>query len=802
MRIPESTLMKNLKLLKNERLFFDGAMGTMFQDKIKPGELPELLNIKDSAAVMNIHKSYLRAGCDVIKTNTFQANRLKLADSNFSVTEIVSKAVTIAKEAAHNTNVFTALDIGPTGKLLSPFGDLDFEEAVEIFSEIVRAGTQAGADLVLIETMSDAYEIKAAMLAVKENCDLPLFVTFTPDKTGRLLTGADIQTAVSIIEGLGADALGINCGFGPEQFSQLLPQIVQNSSIPLIVSPNAGMPERINGKTEYHLSVDDFASGMAELARNAQITGGCCGTTPAHIAAVITACKNIAIPPVTQKNVTKVCSYGETVVFGNKTVIIGERLNPTGKPRMKRALYDHDMEYLYREGLEQVEHGAQILDVNAGLPDIDEEQLLTELVCGLQSVSKTPLQIDTANAAAARRALRLYNGKPLLNSVNGKKESLETILPLVKKYGAAVIALCLDDDGIPETMQERIQIAEKIIAAAAEYGIPKKDIIVDALTMTISTGKDNACITLDTVEHLRHKLGVHTILGVSNVSFGLPDRERLNAAFLSLAMKAGISAGIVNPMNNAIMDAVYMYQALCGADDNCADYIERFSQTRNIPATVTQNEADNVSLYNTIVNGLKENVAQAAKTMSANTPPMEIINTQLIPALDKAGKDFETQKTFLPQLLMSAEAAKAAFGALALSMSKQTDTHKRGKIVLATVKGDVHDIGKNIVKILLENYNFHVIDLGKNTEPELVLNTVLKENVTLVGLSALMTTTVVYMEETIRLLKEKAPNCRIMVGGAVLTESYAEKINADYYSKDAMSSVRYAEKIFSPERGI
>ncbi|MDR2729872.1 MAG: homocysteine S-methyltransferase family protein [Treponema sp.] len=791
-----------LKLLKKERLFFDGAMGTMLQDKIRPGELPELLNIKDSAAIMNIHKSYLRAGCNVLKTNTFQANRLKLADSDFSVTEIISKAVTIAKEAAHGTDAFTALDIGPTGKLLSPFGDLDFEEAVEVFSEMVRAGALAGADLVLVETMSDTYEIKAAMLAAKENCDLPLFVTFTPDSSSRLLTGADIQTAVSIIEGLGADALGINCGYGPEQFSRLLPQLVQNSSIPLIVSPNAGMPERINGKTEYHLSAEDYASGVKELARNALITGGCCGTTPAHIAAVIAVCKDIALPPVTQKNVTKVCSYGETVVFGNKPVIIGERLNPTGKPRMKRALYDHDMEYLYREGLEQVEHGAQILDVNAGLPDIDEERLLAELVYGLQSVSKTPLQIDTANTAAARRALRLYNGKPLLNSVSGKKESLETILPLVKKYGAAVIALCLDDDGIPETTRGRIQIAEKIISAAAEYGIPKKDIIVDALTMTISTGRDNARVSLDTVEHLRHKLGVHTILGVSNVSFGLPDRERLNAAFFTLAMKAGVSAGIVNPMNSAIMDAVYMYQALNGADDNCADYIEHFSRTQNITAPAAQNETDDVSLYNTIVKGLKENAAQAAKAMSANTPSMEIINTQLIPALDKAGKDFETQKTFLPQLLMSADAAKAAFGALAMSMSKQTDSYKRGKILLATVKGDIHDIGKNIVKILLENYNFHVIDLGKNVEPELVLNTVLKEDITLVGLSALMTTTVVYMEETIKLLKEKAPNCHIIVGGAVLTESYAKKINADYYSKDAMSTVRYAEKIFSPEGNI
>jgi 5-methyltetrahydrofolate--homocysteine methyltransferase len=537
---------------------------------------------------------------------------------------------------------------------------------------------------------------------------------------------------------------------------------------------------------------------MAELARNAHIIGGCCGTTPEHIAATARACKNIVLSPVTPKNVTAVCSYGETVVFGGKTVIIGERLNPTGKPRMKKALYDGDMDFLYREGLEQAEHGAQILDVNVGLPDIDEEALLARLVCGLQSVTRTPLQIDTANAEAAKRALRLYNGKPLLNSVNGKKESLETILPLVKKYGAAVVALCIDDDGIPETIEGRIKIAEKIIAAAAAvYGIPKKDIIVDALTLTISTGADNARVTLDTVEYLRRKLGVHTVLGVSNVSFGLPGRETINAAFFSLAMRAGLSAGIVNPMNSAMMDAVYVYQALSGADENCAAYIARFlGQEKAAVLPAAKDAAREVSLQDAIVLGLKEQAAKAADAMSADTPPMEIINAYLIPALDKVGKDFESQKTFLPQLLMSAEAAKAAFEALALKMSKQGGVQqKRGKVVLATVKGDVHDIGKNIVKALLENYNFQVIDLGKNVEPALILETVLKENITLAGLSALMTTTVVYMEETIKLLKEKAPNCRIMVGGAVLTESYAKKIGADYYSKDAISSVRYAEEI-------
>jgi len=790
--------MEFLKRLESERLIFDGAMGSLLEDTLAPGEFPELLNIKNPEKILSIHKAYRQAGCQIIKTNSFGANRLKLSDSGFSVNKIVSEAVTLAKKAG-GEGAFIALDIGPTGKLLSPFGDLDFEEAVDIFSEMVRAGTQAGADLVLVETMNDTYEIKAAMLAVKENCDLPLLVTFTPDSKGRLLTGADIQTAVCLIESLGACALGFNCGFGPKQLKSLLPELIRYTSIPVIINPNAGLPERINGRTEYHLQPEEFASEMEELARNANIIGGCCGTTPEHIAAIVRACKNVALPSVTRKNLTAVCSYGETVVFGGSAVIIGERLNPTGKPRMKKALIDGDMNFLCREGIEQVEHGARILDVNAGLPDIDETQILARLVCGLQSVTKAVLQIDTSKAAAAERALRLYNGKPLLNSVNGKKESLETILPLVKKYGAAVVALCLDDNGIPETVEGRVQIAEKIIAAAAEYGIQKNDIIVDALTMTISTGADNARVTLDTVEYLRHKIGVHTILGVSNVSFGLPSRENINAVFFTLAIRAGLSAGIVNPMNSAIMDAVYAYQALNGSDENCASYIAHFSNQNHAAVSAAKDAAQEVSLQDTIIRGLKEQAAKMASAMCADTPPMEIINAHLIPALDKAGKDYESQKTFLPQLLMSAEAAKAAFEALALKMSKQGGVQqKRGKVLVATVKGDVHDIGKNIVKTLLENYNFQVIDLGKNVEPALVLQTVLDEKVTLAGLSALMTTTVVYMEETIKLLKEKAPDCRIIVGGAVLTESYAKRIGADFYAKDAISSVRYAEEILEP----
>ena len=787
-----------MRMLGKERLFFDGAMGTMLQAKgLRSGELPEVLNLSSPEAVIDIHSAYVQAGCNILKTNTFGANRLKLNGSGFNVEQVVSAAVANAKKAAEKSGAYTALDIGPIGKLLSPFGDLDFEEAVSIFAEMVKAGVDSGADLVLIETMIDAYEIKAAMLAAKENSRLPLVVTFTPDSSGRLVTGADILSAVCMIEGLGADAMGFNCGLGPVQMKALISELVKYASIPIVVNPNAGIPEQADGRTVFRITPEEFAGDMTGIAPYAGIMGGCCGTTPDHIAAMIAACKDIPLEPVEPKNYTAVSSYGKTVVFGGKTVVIGERLNPTGKPRMKKALQDCDMEYLCREALAQIENGAEILDMNAGLPGIDEAVMLEKAVKALQSVTGTPLQIDTANASAAEKALRIYNGKPLLNSVNGKSESLKTVLPLVKKYGAAVVALTLDDSGIPETAEGRLRIAEAIIAAAASYGIAKKDIIVDPLTMTISTNRDNAKITLEAMDQIKCRLGVHTVLGVSNVSFGLPGRDRINTAFFTLAMKNGLSAGIVNPMDKAMVDACYAHRALSGEDANCAEYIERFSNQVPQTAPPAHNGEAQVSLYDAVLNGLREQAGKAADAMILSTPPLDIINSHLIPALDKAGNDFENRKIFLPQLIMSAESARAAFQVIKTFMSKQGKAEeKRGKIVLATVKGDVHDIGKNIVKVLLENYNFQVIDLGKNVEPALVLETVLKENIRLAGLSALMTTTVVYMEETIRLLKEKAPGCSIMAGGAVLTKEYADKIGADFYSKDALGGVRYAEEFF------
>ena len=784
--------------LGTELLVFDGAMGTELQARgLAAGERPEIWNMTHSDVVLDIHSAYAAAGCHILTSNTFGANRLNLADTGYTVSQVVSQAVLIAQKAAATRGGYVALDIGPTGKLLAPFGDLDFEMAVDIFAEIIAAGAKAGADLVLIETMSDTYEIKAAMLAAKECCDLPVVVTFTPDQAGRLVTGGDILTAVCLIEGLGAEALGFNCGLGPTQMKALLPELMRCASIPMMISPNAGMPEIVNGKTAFHVAPEEFADSMAEIAAHVHIIGGCCGTTPAHIAAAARACADMVPAAVRPKGYTAVSSYGKAVVFGGGTVIIGERINPTGKPRMKQALRENDMEQLCKEGLDQVEQGAEILDVNVGIPDIDEVQVLARAITELQSVTDAVLQIDTANVDAAERALRIYNGKPLLNSVNGKRESLEAILPLVKKYGAAVVALTLDDSGIPQTAQERIKIAEQIIAAAKEYDISPKDIIVDPLTMTVSTGADNAVITLDAMERIRNELGVHTVLGVSNISFGLPARERINTAFFTLAMGRGLSAGIINPMNAAMMDAFYTYNAVSGTDPNCAEYIKRFSgQGAAFAAPEAAGEAP--SLYEAVTRGLREKAGKAAGDMLQNMAPLTVINEHLIPALDTVGKDFENNRIFLPQLLMSAEAAKYAFESIKQHMSNQGQSQeKRGKIILATVKGDIHDIGKNIVKVLLENYNFEVIDLGKNVEPELVLETVLRENAKLTGLSALMTTTVVYMEETIRLLKERAPECRVMVGGAVLTPEYASKIHADFYSKDAMGSVRYADKLFA-----
>lgn len=747
------------------------------------GEMPEKLNITDPGRVYAIHEAYAKAGADFISTNTFGANSLKYDN----VDELVKAGVKLAKK----TGKKIALDIGPTGKLLKPMGDLDFEKAVELFSEVVIAGKE-GADVVLIETMSDTYELKAAVLAAKENCGLPVITSMIFDEKGRLLTGADVKTACAMLEGLGVDIIGLNCGLGPKQMIPLLKELRNATSLPIIVMPNAGLPESVNGKTVYNVSPKEFSEDMLEIAKiGVSYLGGCCGTTPEHISEMISLCKDIpdSVPEV--KNDTVVTSYSSAVKIGEKPVIIGERINPTGKKLFKEALKNNDIDYVIKEGLSQQDKGAHILDVNVGLPEIDEVKWLTDAVYNLQSVLPLPLQLDSSDPKALESAMRIYNGKAMINSVNGKQSSMREVFPLVKKYGGVVVCLCLDESGIPETAQGRIDIAEKIIATAEEYGISKKDLVVDALTMTISTNKDNAKETLKAVNYIRNELGVGTVLGVSNISFGLPKREAINTAFFTLALENGLSAGIINPLSEPMMNAYYSFNALKGFDDNCTQYIES--------VTNTQPAAPNATVYDlktAIIKGVKEDAGICAKDLLKNTAALDVINEYIIPALDVVGDGFEKNKIFLPQLLMSADSAKAAFDVIKEHLVMSGEEKKsENKIVIATVEGDIHDIGKNIVKVLLSNYGFDVIDLGKDVKCEKVLEETIKNNVKLVALSALMTTTVPNMEKTIRLIHGNT-DAKVLVGGAVLTKSYAEMIDADYYAKDAMESVRIAKAYF------
>lgn len=790
--------MKFIDLLGKERLFFDGAMGTMLQKNgLSAGEIPETWNITHRDTVYAIHKAYADAGCNIIKSNTFGANALKFKGTDYTVEEIVTSAIDIAKTAVSGKDkTFVALDLGPTGKLLKPYGELPFETAYELYKQQVIAGKKAGADLVLIETMGDTYEIKAAVLAAKENCDLPIVVTMIFDESGKLLTGSDIKTAVFMLEGLGVDAIGFNCGLGPRQMLSLLPELLKYSSTPLAVNPNAGLPECVNGVTFFNVTPEDFANDLKELAEmGVSLLGGCCGTTPEHLKEAVKLCKDIPVLPVKQKSITAVTSYSKTAVIGERPVIIGERINPTGKKKLKAALVSGDSGYIFSEALSQVECGADVLDVNVGLPEIDEPKVMCDTVRGIQGITNLPLQIDTSDPAAMEQALRIYNGKPLINSVNGKKESMEKIFPLAKKYGGVVVCLTLDENGIPESAEGRIKIAEKIINTAKEYGIDKKDLIIDTLAMTVSTGAENAKRTLQALSYVRNTLGVNTVLGVSNISFGLPKRDNINAAFFTLAMGSGLSAGIINPKSDSMMNAFYSYCALNGYDENFETYISKTSDS----APTAKN--DKTDLKTAVINGLSEAAGENARELLKTEQPLDIINLYLIPALDIVGKGFEDGTIFLPQLLMSADAAKAAFDEIKASIPAEANgSEKKNKVVIATVKGDIHDIGKNIVKVLLENYGFDVIDLGKDVDPEIIVDTAIKEKVKLVGLSALMTTTVVNMEETIRLLRKRYPECKVMVGGAVMTQDYADRIGADSYAKDAMGAVRYAERLFSDEQ--
>lgn len=809
-----------LEYMKDHILYLDGGMGTLLQEAgLEPGELPERWNITHPEVVQKFNRAYFDAGSNVVNANTFGANGLKFGDEELAA--IIKAAVANARAAraasAGKQEKFIALDVGPCGKLLRPYGDLDFEDAVKLFSRVISLGAAEGVDLVMIETMNDSYETKAALLAARESCDLPVFVSNAYGQDGKLMTGASPAAMVAMLEGMGASAIGANCSLGPAQLAGVVDELLACASVPVLLKPNAGLPREENGRAVYDIAPADFARQMEEMiSRGVRIAGGCCGTTPEYISQLVARTASARPLPLQEKNRTCVSSYTHAVCFGEKPLLIGERINPTGKKRFKQALLDNDMDYILQEGVRQQEAGAQLLDVNVGLPDIDESAVLTEAVLQLQAVIDLPLQIDTADPQAMESALRRYNGKALINSVNGKEESMRAVFPLVKKYGGLVVALTLDENGIPATAAGRLDIARRIMSVAAEYGLSHKDIVFDTLAMTISADNRAALATLDALEAIKKELGCHTSLGVSNISFGLPDREAINSAFFAMALERGLSAAIMNPFSSAMMKTYKSFCALKGLDENCSEYIayaSAFLQSSSPQNAASAGEPSS-ALKRAVCKGLKEQAARETEALLASVAPLDIIQNEIIPALDVVGKGFEEKTVYLPQLLMSAEAAKASFALIKEAVLKQgsadgvgagaagssgsagsAGSSGAGAIVIATVRGDIHDIGKNIVKLLLENYGFTVIDLGKDIAPEKIAAAVTKHHALLAGLSALMTTTVPAMAETISLLREQTPWCRIVVGGAVLNEDYAKKIGADKYAKDAMDTVRYAKEL-------
>ena len=786
--------------IKQNLIVLDGGMGTLLQSSgLKAGEYPERWNILNKDIITKIHKDYYDAGSNVVSTNTFGANVLKFSESELD--DIVKNAVENAKNAKNaSTSIqekWIALDIGPLGRMLKPYGDLDFESAVEIFAKTVRLGVKYGVDLVLIETMNDSYETKAAVLAVKENSDLPVFVSNAYGEDGLLMTGANPEAMVAMLEGLGVDAIGVNCSYGPKKLAPVVEKYLKYSSLPVILKPNAGLPRVIDGKTVFDVEPEEFSLEVLSLIKKGvRIVGGCCGTTPSYIKAVSKKINGFEPIAIEKKNYSVVSSYTHAVYFGSEPILIGERINPTGKKKFKEALKNNDIEYILKEGIGEQEKGVHILDVNVGLPEIDETKTLTKVVLELQAIIDLPLEIDTSNLLAMESALRRYNGKAMINSVNGKEESMSAVFPLVKKYGGVVVCLTLDENGIPEKAEDRLEIAKKILNQALKYGIDKKDLIFDPLALTISADKNAGIETLKAVK-LLSKLGLNTSLGVSNVSFGLPNRDIINANFFTMALNQGLSCAIINPNSQDILKTYYAYKAINGLDNNFEDYI---NFTNTLPKAQTANEVNPTvkveevasRLQNAIIKGLKEEAKTITKELLKNVKPLDIVNNEIIPALNVVGVGYENKTIYLPALLMSAEASKSAFECIKENVNSEK-TENGLTFILATVKGDIHDIGKNIVKLLLENYGFNVCDLGRDVAPMDIVNKTIELHAEVVGLSALMTTTVPQMEETIKLLREKAPFCKIIVGGAVLTKEYADKIGADKYAKDAMEAVRYAE---------
>ena len=786
------------ELLNKGAIILDGGMGTLLAERgLLPGELPERLCLSAPDIITEIHRAYFNAGSNIVCTNTFGANLLKY--SHDELREVIFAAVKCARDAAEDAkDRFVALDVGPLGRMLKPYGDLDFEDAVGIFAETVKIGASAGVDLVVIETMNDSYETKAALLAAKESCDLPVFVTNAYGEDGKLVTGASPLAMIAMLEGMGADAVGVNCSLGPRALRPVIDEYLRYASVPVIFKPNAGLPREISGRTVFDVLPTEFAEEiLAAVESGVSIVGGCCGTTPEYIGALKKRLSGFIPPMRVEKNDTVASSYTHGVLFGESSVLVGERINPTGKRRFKEALISRDIGYILNEGLEEERCGAHILDVNVGLPEIDETAMLTRTVTELQAIISLPLEIDTSSPEAMEAALRIYNGKAVINSVSGKKESMDAIFPLAKKYGGVIIALTLDESGIPETAEGRVAIAERILAEAEKHGIKKKDIVFDPLALTVSADKNAARETLRALSIIKNKLGAHTSLGVSNISFGLPMRPILNSTFFAMALASGLSAAIINPYSDEMMRVYHSYRALMGLDESFADYLayaESVSGENNAASNTGAGISTKKTLGHAIEKGLRREAEEICRELIREKDGLSIIKDEVIPALDAVGVGFEEKRIYLPTLLMSAEAARAAFDVIAESMPKDASA-ERLTVVIATVKGDIHDIGKNIVKLLLENYGFKVIDLGKDVSPEVIAKEAVDSGADIVALSALMTTTVPAMRETIELLRKDAPAVKVVVGGAVLTRDYADSIGADKYAKDAMAAVRYAEEV-------
>ena len=783
------------QLFKKEFIILDGAMGTMLQqDSLILGELPEFLNFTNPELIVGIHKAYIAAGADIIYANTFGANAHKLQGTVYSVAEVVTAGVELAKQAAKGTHTKVAIDIGPIGELLEPSGTLSFEDAYEYFKEIVIVGETAGADLIVFETMIDLYEVKAAVLAAKENTELPILVTMTFEQDGRTFTGCGIENMALTLEGLGVSAMGFNCSLGPIEILPLMKKLVTYTDIPLIAKPNAGLPNTSTGM--YHITADTFGLVMQEYAKlGVKFLGGCCGTTEAYIRSLCTHINGMTCMKTPSNKVTRFCTATKVVTMDTVRVI-GERVNPTGKKRLATALLEGDIPYVLTQAIEQIDAGAEILDVNVGVPNLDEKSMMTAIVKSIQSVVDTPLQIDSSHIGALEAGLRVYNGKPILNSVNGEEKNMDTILPIAKKYGAAVICLTIDENGIPDSAEQRVKIAKKIYQRALYYGIPQEDILVDCLALTISAQQKDCFETLHAMRQLKEQLGVNLVLGVSNISFGLPNRELINQSFLTLAMNNGLTLPILNPNTTSMMDAVYAYRTLSGYDVDSVAYISHYTNK----VVETAKAAVSFTIEEAIIKGLADSVGFLVHELLETKQPLEIVNEMIVPALDIVGEKYETGEFFLPQLIKSANCACKAFEIIKnyLANTNQASISK-GKILLATVKGDIHDIGKNIVKVILENYGYQVIDLGKNVDPIVIVETAIQEEIRLIGLSALMTTTVASMKDTIALLKQSGHRCKVVVGGAVLTAEYGKKIGADFYAKDAKETVDIAKEFFRDE---